>query len=130
MAKFSKKSLAVLQTCDNSLQEICFEAIKILDFSVISGHRGEDEQAQLLKQGKTKAKYMESKHNYSPSLAVDIAPYPVDWNDKERFYILAGIMIAIAHSKGVKLRWGGDWNMNWNLKDNKFNDLGHFEILK
>jgi len=25
-----------------------------------------------------------------PSDAVDVAPYPIDWNDKERFYYFAG----------------------------------------
>ena len=28
------------------------------------------------------------------------------------------------------VRWGGDWNMDNNFKDQKFNDLPHFELVK
>jgi hypothetical protein len=37
---------------------------------------------------------------------------------------------------GVKIRWGGDWNASSQFKgqrttkDNNFDDLVHFEILK
>ena len=29
---------------------------------------------------------------------------------------------------GINLRWGGDWNQNWEVNDNKFDDFPHFEI--
>jgi hypothetical protein len=29
---------------------------------------------------------------------------------------------------GINLRWGGDWNMNFEVDDNQFDDFPHFEI--
>jgi hypothetical protein len=29
----------------------------------------------------------------------------------------------------LKLRWGGDWDMDTEVKDNKFDDLVHFELV-
>ena len=34
----------------------------------------------------------------------------------------------VAKSMGITLRWGGDWDMDTQVKDNKFDDLVHFEI--
>ena len=39
-----------------------------------------------------------------------------------------GIAVGIAKRKGIKLRWGGDWDRDGELSDNRFNDLGHLEI--
>jgi peptidoglycan L-alanyl-D-glutamate endopeptidase CwlK len=106
------------------------EAIKFIDFTILEGHRGKDLQNLYYEQGKSKLKYPQSKHNKYPSLAVDIAPYPINWNDRERFVYLAGIIKGIASSLGHNIRWGGDWNQNNNLKDQSFFDLPHFEIVE
>lgn len=104
-------------------------AIHIMDFSVLSGKRGEIEQNALYDDGKTKLKYPNSYHNNEPfSNAVDIAPYPIDWNDAERFILLAGIVIGISELFGHKVTWGGDWDRDFEVKDNNFDDLGHFQI--
>ena len=29
---------------------------------------------------------------------------------------------------GVDIRWGGDWNGDFNLKNQNFYDLPHFEV--
>ena len=31
-------------------------------------------------------------------------------------------------SMGVNLRWGGDWDQDFEVQDNKFDDFPHFEI--
>lgn len=135
MAYFSNKSKEILSTCDTRLQDICNTLIQWFDFSVISGHRGEEEQNKIYSDGFTQVKYPDSKHNAEPSLAVDITPYPVDWEDREAFTYLAGWFMGVARMKGYKVRWGGDWNgtdsnRNGNsLKDNSFDDLGHFELM-
>lgn len=129
MASFGKSSLEKLYTCHPVLQEICHEAIKVTDFTILVGHRGEEEQNQAFKEGKSKLKYPESKHNQTPSLAVDIAPYPIDWNDISRFNRLAGVMFAIAHSKNVKLRWGGTWGNLDAIPSTTFRDFPHFELV-
>ncbi len=37
--------------------------------------------------------------------------------------------MGIARSLGVALRWGGDWNSNWIVRDERFQDLGHMELV-
>jgi hypothetical protein len=67
---------------------------------------------------------------YAPSSrAVDVAPYPIDWNDTRRFDHFAGIVVGIAHRSGVKIRWGGNWDRDNDLNDQNFNDLVHFELI-
>ena len=31
----------------------------------------------------------------NPSRAVDVVPYPIDWDDRERFHLFAGFVIAL-----------------------------------
>lgn len=121
MPRFGKASLENLGTCDNRLREICLEAIKIMDFSVICGHRGEEAQNKAFTEGNSKAKWGESKHNSMPSKAIDLLPYPPDWADRERFAKLAGIMVGIAHMKGIKIKWGGEFK--------GFYDAAHFQLV-
>ncbi len=92
------------------------------------GHRSETRQNKLLEEGKTKVAYPKGRHNSSPSLAVDVAPYPINWNDRERFHLFAGYVLGMARRMGYTLRWGGDWNMNFEVGDNQFDDFPHFEI--
>lgn len=60
--------------------------------------------------------------------AVDLAPYPVVWTDLKKFAVIAGMMLAAANEMGVKLRWGGNWDGDNDLHDNKPEDPGHFEL--
>jgi hypothetical protein len=31
---------------------------------------------------------------------------------------------------GIELRWGGDWDQDFEVKDNRFDDFPHFELKK
>jgi peptidoglycan L-alanyl-D-glutamate endopeptidase CwlK len=64
--------------------------------------------------------------------AVDLAPYPIDWDRLRSFDLLAGVGIGVASEMGILkyMTWGGDWNRNMDVYDNDFNDLGHFQIEK
>lgn len=130
MPSFSQLSLDKLATVDRRLYDLCTDAIKIMDFTVITGHRDQAEQDADFAAGRSKLKFPNGKHNASPSLAVDLAPFPVNWKDTSRFYVLAGIMLASAANRGIKIRWGGNWNGDFDLKGNKFNDIGHYEIIE
>jgi len=131
MAKFGTRSKKNRDTCDERLIKILDEAIELYDFSVLCGYRTEEEQNRLYQQGRSKLRYPNSNHNTNPSKAVDIVPYPVDWDDTKRFTYLAGLIIAIGHKNGVKIRWGGNWNMNYTIIDDQdFDDLPHFEIVE
>jgi peptidoglycan L-alanyl-D-glutamate endopeptidase CwlK len=63
-------------------------------------------------------------------VAVDAAPWPIDWRDTERFIYFGGYVKGIAAQQGVPIRWGGDWDGDFALKDNLFNDYAHFEIVE
>ena len=128
MPYFGKRSRERLSTCDKDLQKVFNEVIKYVDCSVLEGHRSEERQERLFKEGKTKVHYPKGRHNSKPSRAVDVTPYPVDWADRERQTLFAGFVLGVARGMGITLRWGGDWNMNFEVKDNRFDDFPHFEL--
>lgn len=127
--KFGDSSRARLETCHPLLQEICEEAIKQVDFSVICGYRTKEEQDQAIADKASKVEYPNSMHNQMPSLAVDIAPYPIDWDNTTRFAHLIGIVRGIAAMKGIKIRTGSDWDTDGDITDHKFMDWPHFELV-
>ena len=129
MPHFGKSSKKRLSTCDDRLQKVFNEVIKHVDCSVLEGHREKDRQNKLFKEGKTKVKYPDGRHNRQPSSAVDVTPYPVDWKDRERQTLFAGFVIGVASQMGINLRWGGDWDQDFQVVDNRFDDFPHFEII-
>jgi len=129
MPTFNKLSGDRLATCHPDLQEVCNEGIKFLDFTILCGHRTEDEQEDAVRRGASTQHWPNSKHNSMPSLAVDIAPYPVDWADTARFARLIGYLERIAWEKAIEVRWGGDWNQNFRTKDEKLVDMPHLELV-
>jgi len=129
MAKFSEHSRAILDTCDKRIQRVFEEVVKTVDCRAISGRRGEREQQALFHAGKSKAQYPKSYHNnYPSSLAIDIVPYPVDWTDRERFTLFAGYVLGIAEGIGISLTWGSDWDRDFSVSDNGFDDMAHFQL--
>lgn len=141
MPKFSASSISILNTCHPDLQKICNFVVKYFDVKIIEGERSQQTQIAYFKAGKSKLDGVtqKSKHQNSPSLAVDLYPYPVDLSNKQksivRFYVLSGFMMtaaAILFDRGEithKLRWGGDWDGDFDYSDNSFDDLGHFELI-
>ena len=130
MPRFGTRSRNALHSCDERLVKVFNEVIKTVDCAVLEGHRDKDKQNKYYEEGKTKLQYPLGRHNEVPSRAVDVVPYPIDWNDRERFTLFAGFVIGIATSMKIKLRWGGDWDMDWEVNDNKFDDFPHFELRK
>lgn len=132
MAKFGKASKHNLRSCDPRLQRILEEVVKSIDCSVLEGHRGQAAQNSLYyaTPRRTQVQWPKSKHNSLPSMAVDVVPYPVDWDDAERFKNFAHFVQGVAVGMGYKVRWGGDWDRDFDLKDNRFNDYPHFEIVE
>ncbi len=128
MPYFGKTSKKRLSTCDSKLQKVFNEVIKHVDCSILEGHREKDRQNKLYEEGKTKVKYPNGRHNRQPSSAVDVTPYPVDWKDRERQTLFAGFVIGVASQMGINLRWGGDWDQDFQVVDNRFDDFPHFEL--
>ena len=121
MPSFSHASASKLDTCDKPLQDLFNEVIKHWDCTILEGHRGEEAQMLAYQEGKSHAKWGQSKHNSSPSKAVDVAPYPVDWNDIERFKQFGQFVKGLAIGMGISIRWGGDFH--------NLHDYPHFELI-
>ena len=128
MPKFGRSSRTRLDSCEPDLQKVFNEVIKYVDCSVLEGHRGQERQNKLCDEGKSKVRFPNGRHNKLPSRAADVTPYPVDWNDRERQTLFAGFVLGVARGMGINLRWGGDWDQDWEVKDNTFDDFPHFEL--
>lgn len=132
--------------CDHRLQRILLSAINIVDFSVICGFRGKEDQHKAFVNKKSKLDWPNSKHNkyimeiqedggkliIPQSEAVDIIPWPfkdpIDWKDTQRFAHVMGVIKAEAYHLGIPVRFGFDWDGDTNWKEHPFNDWPHFEI--
>jgi|TARA_R110000850_G_scaffold120861_2_gene238556 peptidoglycan L-alanyl-D-glutamate endopeptidase CwlK len=125
MPRFGRTSKKRLEGVDTRLVDVLNELIKIMDVTIIEGLRTGERQKELLKKGATKVKY--SKH--MEGKAVDLAPYPIDWKNRDGFHYMGGMIRGIAKQLNVKVRWGGDWDSDGDVKDNGFDDLVHVEIL-
>lgn len=126
---FGAASAERLYTCHEDLQRLMQEVINIVDFSILCGHRNEVDQTAAINAGRSQVSYPHSKHNKLPSLAIDIAPYPVNWHDISRFAHLQGVVRGVAHMMGIKIRLGGDWDMDGDITDHKFIDWPHIELV-
>lgn len=133
MPTFGNASEAQLKTCHPLLQQVLREAILIFDFSVVEGYRGKVAQDAAYAKGFSKVRFPNGNHNKSPSLAADIAPYPIDWSEKrgaiERFVFMQGVVWACAERLGIKVRLGLDWNRNLDMRDETFRDYPHIELV-
>lgn len=132
MPKFSKTSKNRLKTAHVLLQHLFNIVVIKYDCTIITGHRGKEEQNELYNEGKSKLTYPNSNHNEYPSLAVDAAPYingkGVSWN-LQQCYNFNGYVHGVADQLGIKIRSGADWDMDKDVNDQSFNDLTHFEII-
>lgn len=129
MPTFSAQSQERLKQCHPELIRLFNEVIKNMDCTILCGFRPQDEQEEAVRTGKSKEHWPNSKHNKFPSLAVDVAPSPIDWNDKIKFYYFIGYVLGTAQQMGIKIRSGSDWSMDHNLKNQTFFDLPHFELV-
>jgi len=96
----------------------------ILDLTVLpdGGVRKPARQMELVKKGVSqtlKSKHLIQRDGYGHAL--DLAPFPVDWKDKEGFLVLATLMFKAAMELGVKIEWGGHWK--------NFQDSPHWQLL-
>ena len=118
MPKFSAKSIANLESCDCRLQAIFNYVIIYRDCSILCGYRGKDEQDRDFSRGKSRLKWPFSKHNKIPSQAIDVVPYPIDWDDIERFKRFVQFVKMTAETMKIEIICGADWG--W--------DYPHFEL--
>ena len=129
--KWGTKSKKVYDELDPRLQTVMDEVLKFTDISLIEGYRSKEEQNRYFSEGVSHLEYPHSKHNRKPATAVDFQPHPYP-KRVDKLYgglaFAAGIAIAIGTAKGIRIRWGGDWDRDGSLTNNKFDDLFHLEI--
>lgn len=131
MPMFSARSRESLASCHPDLQRLFEEVVKEMDCIVLVGHRGEVDQNKAVSEGKSTKFWPNSMHNSTPALACDVAPFPIDWKNKKRFYYFAGYVLGKAYNLGLgkNIRWGGDWDRDHDLDDQQLYDLVHFELV-
>lgn len=136
---FGNISWRKLKTCTPNIQAVMIELIKYFNVSIDCGERNEETQDEAFMAGKSTVRYPDSMHNPDNPLnadvkgvrAVDVLPYPIDWEDIERFVYMGGMIMLIAKKLGIMLRWGADWNRDERMRDDKLRkalrDYPHFE---
>lgn len=135
------KNEALLEQCDGQLRLLFQEVNEIVPVDILpSTIRTLEQQREFVAKGTSKT--MNSKHLISAehplSRAVDAGPFPMRWpqegskdywKDWARLYYFAGVVRAKAAELGISIRYGGDWNGNFELKDENFFDGVHFELI-
>ena len=122
MPKFGRRSNLNINTCHPKLQQLFREVVKHYDCSIIWGHRNEEQQDEmyLAIPPITTKKWPDSKHNELPSRGIDVAPYPIEWDNIDRFSHFAGYVQCTADRLGIEIEWGGWWT--------KPKDYVHFQL--
>lgn len=128
MYKFSNKSLSKLNNkkFHPSLRRLLTKAIETtpIDFTIIETVRTKEQQVINVKNGASKTmrtRHLPEVNKSGYAEAVDIAPYPIDWSNIERFKQLAKHIKKTAALIGIQIEWGGDWKtfkdyLHWQLK--------------
>lgn len=136
MYKFGKTSLARLSTAHAVLQTLFKRVIIRTDCSITQGTRGREAQTLVFERGLSRVEWPNSKHNSTPSMAVDVVPWPEKWSSVPAFLKLKDIVLdewakmkQENLTQGFTLRWGGDWDGDGDRKDQTFDDLPHWELI-
>ena len=148
--KLSSKSLNKLTNVHPDLVRVVQKAIELstTDFSVTEGERSLAQQQANVKKGVSqtlKSKHLKQDDGFVH--AVDLVPYPVNW-DLNAFYPIANAMQQAAEALNIKVRWGGGWALlngdkrspmrmvkeysdaRRQVGNKVFIDAPHFEIVK
>lgn len=113
-------------------------AISKQDFMVLEGVRTLARQKELYAQGRTKpgpkvtwtltSNHFKQADGYGH--AVDLVPYPVDWNTASKFRTVAEAMLKASRDLGIPIRWGGNWDGDERPGEKGETDGPHFELLR
>lgn len=135
-----KKSRERLAGVHPNLVRVVERAITITeqDFMVLEGVRTPARQRELYAQGRTKPGpkvtwTLNSNHFVKPATgyghAVDLVPWPIDWNDLDKFDAMAHAMFTAAKDLGIAIRWGADWDRDGKSRERGETDSPHFELV-
>lgn len=128
MPSLDAQSAARLSDAHPLLQKLFTAVAERTAILILESQRGREAQETAFREGHSKVHFGDSAHNWSPSVALDVAPKPLDWNDRKAFIALSKIVLPLAKGLAVPIRWGGDWNGNGILTDQTLSDLPHYEL--
>lgn len=143
--KWNERSQTQLATLVPDLRVVMTDALRMSDvpFQLVQGGRTIEQQREYFKAGKSKVNpdayanaadlYAAAKHVTGPGAplarAVDII---IDLKDKgydvKHLAYVAGMMMAAARQRGIKVRWGANFDRDKELFEQAFIDAPHFEI--
>ena len=137
MPKFSQSSFSKLSTCHADLQTLFYEVIKYFDCTILEGYRNQEDQEEAYASGHTTLHWPHGKHNRQPSMAVDVIPYPINFDNEKLGLWFGGYVMGIAQKLKDEgkmihaIRWGGSWNGLGVLNTpHMLNDFVHFELVQ
>src|SRR4051812_42669528 len=120
MPKLSPASQRRLDGAHPLLQKLFAAVASETSVLILDGQRGRMAQERAFALGHSRAHFGQSAHNWSPAIALDVVPWPLDWHDLGRFRRLAGMVKSKALALGVPIAWGGDWAT--------LQDMPHYEL--
>lgn len=136
---WSVHSKRELDTLHPDLVALFTIVLQIWDCKINQGFRPQADQDLAFLTGNTTVQWPNSKHNQFRSMAADVFPFVegtfIGWHTVKPWFAFAGVVFGVAavlYDQGImthKVRWGGDWDGDWNFKDQKFNDWPHFELV-
>jgi peptidoglycan LD-endopeptidase CwlK len=154
------RSLARLEGVHPDLVRVVKRAAALatasLDFTVLEGVRSREQMmvnygkgrnvaqlaakgipAKYAKPGERKVTWLNNPFNSNHRVmedgfghAVDLAPWPIDWEDSKRFEQLAELMFEAAQIEKVRVRWGRDWDEDGRYEEKGETDGPHFELVR
>lgn len=134
MPVLGSKSREKLAGVHPDMVRVVERAIEITkqDFSVLEGVRTAERQRELYAQGRTKPGKIVTwtlRSRHLTGRAVDLVPYPLDWNTAAKFDAIYDAMMAAAKELKVKIRSGMDWDRDGRKREAKETDSPHFELV-
>jgi peptidoglycan L-alanyl-D-glutamate endopeptidase CwlK len=64
------------------------------------------------------------------SHAVDLLPAPFDWKDPKQFDLVNAAIQRAAKKRGIRIKWGADWNQNGKPREKGETDSPHWELAR
>lgn len=136
----SAKSLAKLEGVHPNMVKVVKRAAALSsqDFTVLEGVRTPARQKELYAQGRTAPGpvvtwVMTSNHFVNKKTgfghAVDLCPWPIDWNTPAKFDAISKVMFQAAKDLRVTIRWGADWDRDGKPRERGETDSPHFELV-
>lgn len=120
MPSLSASSQARLALAHPLLRDLFIAVAAKTPIEVLESQRGRSAQERAFALGHSRAHFGQSAHNWSPAIALDVVPKPINWNNLAAFRALAAIVKEEARARRIPLVWGGDWT--------KLKDMPHYEL--